>query len=422
MANNRDGYSDVFRRAREIIERDSSISQEERESILKLIRVLIDSAESLQASARSGENGHLATREVISRYSLLAMVKQQADELDALKRISLNLTSSLDLKTVLGTVVTEALRLVKHARSAHIYLYSQNQLEFGASLSTNGERDIPFAPPRPNGLTYSVAESGEQIIVEDMKNHPIFEGVPLDWTGSIIGIPLTFNNSIVGVMNLSRTITGQFTNAEKRLLGLLADQAAIAIFNANRHEELAQRANTDSMTGLPNRRALEERLQGELNHASRTKTQFVVVMMDLDGFKAVNDTYGHSVGDEVLRHVFRYLAESTRTADFLARYGGDELTLILRDSGLQEAQIVTHKIIELMNVYTYIIPGKQPIRLGLTAGIAVYPLHAKDAGNLLRAADVALYKAKKYQRGSFVVATAGTGPLNPIAIKDEPKK
>jgi GAF domain-containing protein len=125
-----------------------------------------------------------------------------------------------------------------------------------------------------------VAESGEQIIVEDMKNHPIFDGVPLDWTGSIIGLPLKFSNSIVGVMNLSRTITGQFTNAEKRLLGLLADQAAIAIFNANRHEELAQRANTDSMTGLPNRRALEERLQGELNHASRTKAQFVVVMMD----------------------------------------------------------------------------------------------------------------------------------------------
>jgi hypothetical protein len=147
MANNQDGYSDVFRRAREIIERDSSISQEERESILKLIRVLIDSAESLQ-STRSGEESHLATREVISRYSLLAMVKQQADELDALKRISLNLTSSLDLKTVLGTVVTEALRLVKHARSAHIYLYSQNQLEFGASLSTNGERDIPFSAPR----------------------------------------------------------------------------------------------------------------------------------------------------------------------------------------------------------------------------------------------------------------------------------
>jgi len=267
-----------------------------------------------------------------------------------------------------------------------------------------------------------VAESGEQIIVEDMNNHPIFDGVPLDWTGSIIGLPLKFSNSIVGVMNLSRTITGQFTNAEKRLLGLLADQAAIAIFNANRHEELAQRANTDSMTGLPNRRALEERLQGELNHASRTKTQFVVVMMDLDGFKAVNDTYGHSVGDDVLRHVFRYLAESTRTADFLARYGGDELTLILRDSGLQEAQIVTHKIVELMNEYTYIIPGKPPVRLGLTAGIAVYPLHAQDAGNLLRAADVALYKAKKYQRGSFVVATAGTGPLNLVSFKDELKK
>lgn len=421
MATDQKSSSRVFRRAREIIEKDPSITPEEKDAILKLIRVLVDATE-VSRSQNTGEPSNLATRDIISRYALLAMVKQQADELDALKRISRNLTSSLDLKKVLGAVVTEALRLVKHARSAHIYLYSQNQLEFGASLSTNGERDIPFAPPRPNGLTYSVAESGEQIIVEDMKKHPIFEGVPLDWTGSIIGIPLKFNNSIVGVMNLSRTITGQFTNAEQRLLGLLADQAAMAISNANRHKGMRELANTDSMTGLPNRRALDAHLQEELRHAMRMKNQLAVIMMDLDGFKTINDTYGHSFGDEVLRNVFNYLAGKMRITDFLARYGGDELTLILRNNGLEEAQTVTRKIIELMNEYSYTQAGNEPIRLGITAGIAIYPLHSQNAGDLLRAADSALYQAKKHSRGAYAVAKGVTGPLNPLALKNLPRK
>jgi diguanylate cyclase (GGDEF)-like protein len=422
MTTNRDGYSEVFHRAWEVINKDPSISQEERNSILKLIRVLVDTAESVKhARDRKGEE-RLATHEVISRYSLLAMVKQQADELDALKRISLNLTSSLDLKTVLDVVVTEAMQLVQHANSAHIFLYTNGELTFGASLNNEGVRDVAHSMPRPNGLTTSVLQEGAQVIVEDISTHTLYKDMPLAAEGSIIGIPLKFNNAIVGVMNLSRSVTGSFTKAELRLLGLLADQAAVAISNANLHRELAQRANTDSMTGLPNRRALEERLQGELNHASRTKSQFAVVMMDLDGFKSVNDTYGHSVGDEVLRHVFNFLAERTRSADFLARYGGDELTLILRDSGLQEAQTVTRKVIDLMGKYSFTLPGKPPIKLGITAGIAFYPYHAQNAGNLLRAADAALYQAKKHDRGSYAVAKIMTGPLDPLALKSQPKE
>ena len=209
-------------------------------------------------------------------------------------------------------------------------------------------KNKPLALPRTDGLTYFVANSGEKLIVEDIANHPLYKNSPEDWTGSIIGIPLKFNNSIVGVMNLSRSTKGGFTRAELRLIGLLADQAAVAISNASLHKIVAEQANTDSLTGLPNRRALEDRLQEEIRYAKRMNSQFSVVMMDLDGFKAVNDMFGHVVGDEVLHSVFSYLAENMRPTDFLARYGGDELTLIMRDSGLETATIVTAKIVELM--------------------------------------------------------------------------
>jgi diguanylate cyclase (GGDEF)-like protein len=151
-------------------------------------------------------------------------------------------------------------------------------------------------------------------------------------------------------------------------------------------------------------------------------SKFSVVMMDLDGFKNVNDTLGHSIGDDVLRHVFNYLAEKMRATDFLARYGGDELTLIMRDSDAEVAGIVANKIVELMRSYSFPIPGSKPIQLGITAGIAVYPLHSHNASDLLRAADAALYWAKKHNRGKFTLAKAGTGPLDPLTTSRDTKK
>jgi diguanylate cyclase len=165
---------------------------------------------------------------------------------------------------------------------------------------------------------------------------------------------------------------------------------------------------------------LDEKLQEEVRYARRMKTQFAVVMMDLDGFKGVNDTYGHAVGDETLNSAFNYLAKNMRSDDFLARYGGDELTLIMRNSGVDAATSVTNKIIELMAAYRFSTSNTHnyEIKLGVTAGIAVYPQHAVNGGDLLRAADAALYQAKKRHRGYFVVASGMTGPLDSVSVKD----
>jgi len=411
----RDERDGIFRRAWEIINKDTSMPPDEKKGILRLIQVLIDAADSSPYPREAASQVKTFTQEVISKHSLMTLVKQQ----DALKRLSLNLTSSLDLQTVLDAVVNEAMNLVKNSRSAHIFLYSHGKLEFGASLNSDGIKNKLISMPRADGLTYSVANSGEQIIVEDMVNHPLYRTAPKDWIGSVIGIPLKFNNSIVGVMNLSRSMPGDFSKAELRLIGLLADQAAVAISNASLHKQVTDLANTDSVTGLPNRRALEERLQDEMQYARKMKSMFSVVMMDLDGFKGVNDRYGHATGDELLYSLFNYLAENMRATDFLARYGGDELTLVIRDAGLEAAETVTLKIFELMKNYKYQFPGEARTHLGISAGIAVYPTHARTAGDLLRAADTALYQAKKHNRGSFIIATGATGPLNPLTISSD---
>jgi diguanylate cyclase (GGDEF)-like protein len=387
-----------------------------REYLLKLLDVL-STALDKYTQGDPEESKQLALQ-LIEHRSLLLMLKQQTDELDALKKLSINLTSSLELPDVLDAVVTEAMRLVINARDVSIFLYQNQKLSFGAALDSEGARNKPFSKPRANGLTYTVARTGEMIIVENTRQHPLFKNIPDNWAGSIIGIPLKVGTTVVGVMNLSRVTAGKFSHAELRLLSLLADQAAVAISNASLHLLISRQAYSDTVTGLPNRRALDERLEDEVASARRNNYSFGVIMMDLDGFKEVNDTYGHTTGDDVLRFVFSHMSRGVRNTDFLARYGGDELTLILTQSDLSSARIVAEKVVEGMQKIKYKLPDGNSLKLGISGGIALYPVHGRTGSDLLRAADAALYQAKKYDRGTFQIARGITAPLSKIKIED----
>jgi len=397
---------EILTEARNILEKEGG-TQNEKEYLLKLLEILTASLEKISPEDKL-ENMAPA---LINNRALLAMLKQQTDELDALKKLSINLTSSLDLPDVLDAVVTEAMRLIENARDVNIFLYKNHRLSFGAALDADGTRNRPWSKPRSNGLTYTVAREGQMMIVENMQEHPLFQNVPNHWVGSIIGIPLKVGQTVVGVMNLSRSTLGGFSSSELRLLSLLSDQAAVAISNASLHQMISRQAYSDTLTGLPNRRALDERLEEEVSAARRNNYSFAVIMMDLDGFKAVNDTYGHSVGDDVLRLVFNQMSRGVRTTDFLARYGGDELTLILSQTEMSSALIVSEKITEGMKKLKYKLPDGKRLKLGISGGIALFPVHARSGSDLLRAADAALYHAKKFQRGTFEVARGITGPL-----------
>lgn len=399
------------------------LTQHEKDAILKLLDILILSLDKYAPPENMAGESRVLAEKLISSQALLTLAAQQADELDALKILSLNLTASLDLPTVLDAVVKEAMRLVNGARIVHIFLYSDNKLEFGASLDSDGQKNRVFSEPRKDGLTETVASKGKIIIVEDMKNHSIYKNAPSGWDGSIIGIPLKMGEKVVGVMNLSRHNTGSFSEAELRLLNMLANQAAVAISNASLHQLISKKAYTDTTTGLANRRALDEHLESEIINARRANSPFAVVMMDLDGFKSVNDTYGHEVGDQVLRAVFSVVSFGIRSSDFIARYGGDELTLILAKSDLQAARLVSEKILENLANFSYKAPDGKAIKLGISGGIAIYPDHGRAGAELLRAADAALYYAKKHNRGKFLAAKPATGPLNRLQLKNhDPEK
>jgi diguanylate cyclase (GGDEF)-like protein len=393
---------------------DGRLSREQRESILQMLNLMVEMAD------RDGGGATNSTAKLLANathhYNLLAIIQQQAAELDALKRITLNLTSNLQLQGVLDAVVTEAMNLINDAHDAHIFLYQDGQLKFGASLDAQGVRNQLFAMPRQDGLTYTVARSKETLVIDDMRNHPLFSKTAIDLEGAMAGIPLMMGETVVGVMNMSRTAVGGFTPTEMRLLELLADQAAIAVINARLHLAVSTQAMSDTLTGLPNRRALDARMDNEVQRSTRYKRPFAVLMMDLDGFKSINDTWGHLFGDQVLYELAQFLNGNLRSTDFLARYGGDELTMILPESDISAASQVGDKIHQRLATFEITQPDGRPRSLGISGGISVYPRHGRTASDLLRAADEALYRAKKHARNSFLIARDMTGELQ--SLKD----
>ncbi len=403
---------EILGEARRLLTADGRATPAEAEELIKLLDVLVEAVQRNVEPSEVAQGARPLATDLVQNRNLVFTLKQQADELDALKKLSLNLTSSLDLQTVLDAVVTEAMRLVRNSRRACIFLYTARRLEFGASLDSQGARNRPTTMPRPNGLNNTVARNGARIIIEDMQRHPLYANATTDSTGSIIGIPLKTAEGIVGVMSLSKSTSGGFTGSELRLLELLADQASIAIANASLHQAVSQQAYSDTVTGLANRRALDDRMEQEVATARRAGSSFSVIMMDVDGFKRVNDAYGHAIGDQVLRTFFNYLAIGLRSTDFLARYGGDELTLILSQTDSQGARLVVEKILEQVKRFHFTAPNGTQVQLGLSCGIAVFPNHANTAANLLRSADEALYRAKKQCQGSYLEARGFTGELH----------
>jgi diguanylate cyclase (GGDEF)-like protein/PAS domain S-box-containing protein len=160
--------------------------------------------------------------------------------------------------------------------------------------------------------------------------------------------------------------------------------------------ELREQAIRDPLTGLFNRRFLEETLDREVARAARSKSTLSIVMLDLDKFKLLNDTFGHAAGDAVLREVGHLLRENLRAADVACRFGGDEFIVVMPDTTLDNA---AHKAAALLDMLAH-----KSSPLGCSMGVVAYPQHGVAGAELLRAVDTALYGAKQAGGGRIVVA------------------
>jgi len=339
-------------------------------------------------------------------------LEQRITELDSLRQISSNLTSNMDLRQVLRSILVETLRVIQDVQDTYIYLYDNGRLSMASSLKSDEQENDAFPALRPQGLTYTVARLGKIISVPDMSTHPLF--METEWTGSVIAIPLKIGSRVVGVMTVRRQPTQEFSESETRLLMLLADHAAMGIESARLHNLIDEQAHLDQLTGLHNRRSLDERLENEILRYNAVlasqgglgaQKAFGLLMMDLDEFKNINETYGHLAGDYVLREITHSITQALRKTDFLARYGGDELAVVISDTDQETARLIAQRIQDFVSKTRFNLPNIRQKTLSVTMGAALFPDHASSVSELIEAVEDALTQAKEQGTGSLAFST-----------------
>ncbi len=219
-------------------------------------------------------------------------------------------------------------------------------------------------------------------------------------------IPLMAQGEAMGVLYLSYLEKGLLTKAKQHLAVAVARHISLALANLKLHETLQQQSIRDPLTGLFNRRYLEESLTREIRRAARSQQSVGIVMLDVDHFKQFNDTFGHEAGDAVLRELGMFLHNNIRGGDIACRYGGEEFTLILPEASVADTKRRAEQLrsdVKHLNVQY----RRQPLgAIALSLGVACFPEHGETGEALIRSADAALYRAKAQGRDRVVVASS----------------
>src|SRR5439155_19895475 len=239
------------------------------------------------------------------------------------------------------------------------------------------------------GLIGLVARSNQPSLVQEQEKTP-GQGFFAE-SRAVMCHPITYGETLLGILNVERFTSGSFSEEEILILGTLGDLLATALQNVFNFQKMEHESITDSLTGLKTRRYFLEALQSEWKRASRSGRPFSIVMIDLDKFKNVNDTMGHLEGDLVLARIGRILEQKSRSSNVVARYGGDEFVILMPETGVDQAQILSERL------RLWIAPDTtlNERQVSGSFGVATFPQHGATAEEILRVADVGMYTAKR---------------------------
>ncbi len=354
-------------------------------------------AEALLQAIESGEVAVSGTAEsVLHEDRKPAFVHYWTQHLDAIQQLGARLATVVSVPEIcdtIGRAITTLLPydqcriylLEEDGRTLRpVYFSDTNRAEYeGVTAET-------LAIQVGEGITGWVAETKQGALVGDTERHP--KGIHIPGTSeaneSMLAVPVIFEDRLIGVIVNVKVGINQYTGDHLRLLTILANHAAVSIFNARLIERLAASARTDPLTGLANRRAFEQALEQRL--AAAAPETFAVLMLDVDGLKQVNDARGHAAGDAVLKRVASVLGSDLRDTDLATRWGGDEFLLLMPSVDQVGALSLARRI-----GGTLLDPDDPAGPISVSIGTAAFPADGTTAVGLLAAADRSMYVEKR---------------------------
>lgn len=321
--------------------------------------------------------------------------------------ITRQMSSSLDIDDTLKTAMAGLAEVIP-ASSAAVYLADESGTylvpRFASGPLSTVLLDRSFS--RGEGVTGWVFQGAEAVIDADPR---VDLGSAAEQTETVFKsaavFPLTDDDGALGVIAFYDTHAGAFDSDHRRIMETVGPQIARALRNALLYQATQNTSMTDVLTGLPNSRYLYGQIDKELARATRRASPLCVVVMDLDGFKSVNDTYGHRAGDAVLRAVAYTLRDAYRAVDTVVRYAGDEFVALLPDSSPDECQAVIERVQAAVSKTKVTLAGGVSVSVGISAGFACFPLNGSTLEDLIHRADKEMYRDKNARKG---LALSGT--------------
>jgi diguanylate cyclase (GGDEF)-like protein len=385
----------------------------------RVVQTFIDMYPALQAEAESSqEPARRLTRvptqapaaqpavglvESASRTNVFEDIALAHREIYALYEIAQAMGSSLGVADTMALISSKLSNIVPFSCCA-LYLYNEETEVLRCRFATGTEADLvqPLAIRNGHGLNGWVARNRRPLV--NARPSADFEaaGSTAQTTlQSALVCPLVFNERFIGTIAVYHTADAIYTDDHRRLLDRISEQAAAVIYNSMVFEQTQEDSLTDPLTALPNTRFMFMHLTRELARANRLKSEVSLLVMDLDNFKEINDTYGHHVGDRALREVAAVLRTAIRPYDICVRYAGDEFIVVLSGCGGEEAE---RKRVELQRAVDALQfearPGKM-LALAISVGAAVFPHDGDSYETLLATADSRMYrdKTRRKRRG-----------------------
>lgn len=339
------------------------------------------------------------------------VLERELQALRDLLEVAHNTVVSQNIGDVLPIILRDAMRLLR-VPAGSIALYDSHcqvmELEVHAGLSNAFVAKNRWRV-KQGGLTHRILIENEMLVIEDTARATFFTNplVHAEGIRSLIAIPLRSQRRLVGILYLNDFKRRVFPEELVRLLPIFASLAAMCIDNARLFANAQRLACLDGLTELYNRRQLEKALVREVDRAHRHGTPFTIVMLDLDDFKRINDRYGHSTGDRVLREVAEAFRQATRDSDIPCRYGGDEFVAILPGVRPAEGRELASRVCRQIGEHLVKVLHKDGIEPPtLSAGIVSFPENGSNASELLDRVDTLLFEAKRSGKDRIVALGA----------------